>query len=455
MKIAVTGATGFVGRNLITHLLENTNHDIVAISRNKIESFHPRLSNIQADIYSLLEAEEALDSCDIAFYLIHSMAPVAKLSQGNFKDFDFILADNFARAAQKKKLKKVIYIGGLIPNSKKLSEHLSSRLEVEKLLSYRLENFISLRCGLVLGKGGSSFSILEKLLSRLPILILPKWMNSKLQIVAINDLMKVCISAIEDKTNGKQIVDTVNSEVYTYKKVLFELMKQKRIKKPILSFPYIPPFLSSLWISLISSTSKRLVGPLLRSLCSDSLVSFNENKIPKAWNMEFKNLQEAIIETIDTNNKKELFKIHFDDAAYATEVKSVQRLPLPINRDAKWVAKYYMIWLPSLFRLGLKVVEEDNICMFKLIFIDKPLLILNFNQERSTDDRPLFYIVGGLLVDFHKKGRLEFRDDPDGKFTIAAIQGFRPALPWYVYRYTQALAHKITMNLFGIYLSKR
>ena len=159
MRIAITGASGFVGKNLIQYLLEETDHEVVGFSRSAQKSLHPRLTMKKADLYSLLEAEEALAGCDAAVYLVHSMLPSSRLSQGSFQDFDFILADNFAKACITSGVKHIIYVGGIIPENESLSLHLKSRLEVEETLKHSGLKFTSLRCALVLGPNGSSFRI--------------------------------------------------------------------------------------------------------------------------------------------------------------------------------------------------------------------------------------------------------------------------------------------------------
>src|SRR5690554_6187299 len=115
MRVAVTGATGFIGRHLIQHLLATTDWHIVALSRGPGVSRDPRLEIRVCDVYSLSETETALADCDAGVYLLHSMGTLrSRLAQGTFADFDVILADNFGRAAEKNGLKQIVYVSGLI-----------------------------------------------------------------------------------------------------------------------------------------------------------------------------------------------------------------------------------------------------------------------------------------------------------------------------------------------------
>ena len=172
MRVAVVGASGFVGKSLINYLLDHTRHEVVALSRTPLVVNHPeapsRYRAISCDLHNLLQLEQALEGIDAAFYLVHSMLPGARLNQGSFSDFDLSLADNFARTARLRGVKHVIYLSGLVPAGKTISQHLKSRLEVETTLRSYLPNVTCLRTGMIIGPKGSSFTILIRLAQRLP-----------------------------------------------------------------------------------------------------------------------------------------------------------------------------------------------------------------------------------------------------------------------------------------------
>ena len=131
-KIVIAGATGFIGRWIIEEFEKD--FKIIALSRKKI--LHQENKNVEwrkVDLYSISSSENALKGADIGIYLVHSMQPSTRLSQGKFEDTDLLLADNFSLAAQKNNLKQIIYLGGILPKDKnEISKHLSSRYEVEK-----------------------------------------------------------------------------------------------------------------------------------------------------------------------------------------------------------------------------------------------------------------------------------------------------------------------------------
>ena len=142
-------------------------------------------------------------------------------------------------------------------------------------------------------------------------------------------------------------------------------------------------------------------------------------------------------------------------------VVSIQRLPLPAGRSARWIAEEYARWLPRMLKFILKVHTDKNYNIeFHLTGLSGPLLRLEFSPQRSTPDRPLYYITGGRLaaepIPAHNRSpaRLEFRETPDGKSVMAAIFNFRPSLPWLIYRNSQAIVHMIVMRLFACYLRR-
>jgi hypothetical protein len=143
-------------------------------------------------------------------------------------------------------------------------------------------------------------------------------------------------------------------------------------------------------------------------------------------------------------------------------VCSIQRLPLPPGRDAIWVAKEYARWLPTLFKFVLRVTVDPQLNLaFRVTGLKSPLLELSYSMDRSSADRPLYYITGGLLTrqaevsDGRAPARLEFRESPDRRSVLAAIFNYRPSLPWWFYRLTQAPIHLVVMKMFGWHLARQ
>lgn len=453
MKIAVTGATGFVGKHLIQWLLENTEHEVVGLSRSPRISSHERLQYVRCDLYSLYDAEEALAGCDAAVYLVHSMLPSSRLSQGNFEDFDYILADNFAKAAKKNELKHIIYVGGIIPENEKLSKHLESRLEVEACLKASGINFTALRCALVLGSEGSSFTILEKLVERLPCMILPSWTQTESQVVFLDDLLQLIQNCLERPQSATGVFDVGAPDIVSYRKLIMKMAEIKNKSGANIPLPFVPLFLSKLWVRLITGSSKALVYPLIDSLVH-KMTAREDHLPPKDIAVEYVDVETALKLSVAPKRELKSFgkSVAKPDYKSISFVQSVQRLPVPRTWDMTHVASHYLNWLLKVLGVFFKLKKNGDELAICFFLIKEPLLVLNFSRERTFPGRELFYITGGVLVKEYPRSRLEFRKLADEKCFIAAIHAFRPALPWYIYRFTQAPIHKFVMTLFGKHL---
>lgn len=447
-KILVAGASGFIGNALIENLLKDEDIEIVGLSRAIKTSTHPRLTWKKCDLFSLKDISEAMPGCDTAYYLVHSMLPSASLSQGKFYDFDLIMADNFVRAAKIHKLNHIIYLGGMIPVSDDLSWHLRSRLEVEETFKLSPIKTTVLRAGLIIGPHGSSFTILERLVKRLPVMICPAWTRTLSQPIALRDIIRALHRVLKDESIQNRIYDMGGPEIITYQGLIQKVGKSIRKTSTLITLNIIPLSLSRLWVSLVTGIPKKLVYPLVLSLRHQMLASpLYQWPYPEDLNTS---LDEALsLSLMGVEQPKLSFKGY---VPVQKDVRSIQRLVLPFGRNAEWVALEYFNWLPTFFSTLVKVQLEGERCTFYLFDPSIKILILQRSLERSTDDRQLLYIVGGLLSAKQERGRLEFREVLDRKYVMAAIHEFRPSLPWFVYRWTQAIVHFIVMTAFGEHL---
>lgn len=445
-KILIAGASGFIGHALIENLLKDENIEIVGLSRGAKTSSHPRLSWKKCDLFSLKDINEAMLGCETAYYLVHSMLPSASLSQGTFYDFDLIMADNFVRAAHKHNLQHIIYLGGMIPLTDDLSWHLRSRLEVEETFRHSSVKTTVLRAGLIIGPNGSSFTILERLVQRLPVMICPAWTETLSQPVALRDVIQALSRVLVDEKIQNQIYDIGGPQIVTYQGLIQKVGMKIRKKPTLITLNIIPLSLSRLWVSLVTGIPKKLVYPLVLSLKHEMLASTN-HAYPYPEDLKT-SLEEALdLSVIDDGEPS--FKGY---VPAEKDVRSIQRLVLPHGRNAEWVALEYFNWLPTFFSTLVKVQLDGERCTFYLFDPKIKILILERSVERSSPDRQLLYIIGGLLSAKQERGRLEFREVLDRKYVMAAIHEFRPSLPWYVYRWTQAIVHSIVMLAFGEHL---
>ncbi len=451
-RILIAGASGFIGQALLKKLELNQSLSIVALSRQKISLEHSRLEWRQADLFSLKDIASAMRGCDQVVYLVHSMLPSASLVQGTFYDLDLILADNFARAAKINKVSHIVYLGGLLPlDQSKLSWHLKSRLEVEDCFLGAAQKLTVLRAGMVLGEGGSSFVMMRRLVERLPIMLCPRWTENQAKTIDLNDLVNVLEKCLTDESVKGHIWDVGGSETYNYKDMLMLTSKLMGKKTKFINLNVFSPGFSRFWVSLVTGAPRALVYPLVLSLVHSMTVR-KEARFPHPELMSTP-LKDSLARLI---SKKEGQVYAFLTPVVLNapkHVRSVQRLPLPVGRNAEWVASEYFKWLPRFFSFIVKIKITDRVCNFYFLNPKISLLLLEKSIDRSSPDRQLLYIKGGLLAAEQTRARLEFREVLHKKFIIAGIHDFRPALPWLTYKYTQAVVHLIVMKSFAKHLN--
>ncbi|MEY4615237.1 MAG: hypothetical protein RJB66_197 [Pseudomonadota bacterium] len=449
-SIVVAGASGYIGKELILRLLEKfPEANIIALSRSQQHSDDQRVQWKACDLFSLQSLEQALPSrIDYAFYLVHSMGPTAHLDQGSFADYDLILADNFSRSLKNKNVKQLIYLGGLIPESKNVSLHLQSRLEVEETFKqYALPSTI-FRAGLILGEAGSSFQILIKLVKRLPLMVCPRWTQNLTTPVDLNTVLKSLTIATGDLARVGKTYDLAGCPPLTYMEMMNLTAQHMGLRRLFLRVPFFTPTLSRLWVSLITNSSRDLVYPLIESLehpmvARDSHV-FTEGGPVRSYG--------ELLENACCKAKKGSFFVRF--RAKRKTVRSVQRLPLPAGKDAEWIKQQYIEWLPRFLSPLIVVKQKENLIKFSLLGSPISFLELSFSEERSSSDRQLLHVRSGLLAAKNNRGRLEFRVVLNRRFVMAAIHDFQPSLPWYIYQVSQARLHLLVMNAFARHLAK-
>lgn len=447
-KIAVAGATGFVGRWLIDDL--KSDFDIVGLSRSRMADSEPGIQWRQIDLFSVTSTQEALRDCDYAIYLVHSMQPNARLTQGSFEDNDLIIADNFSMACEKNNIKHIVYLSGIIPSVDRLSEHLKSRREVEMVLSSRKTPVTTLRAGMVVGPEGSSFRIMENLLRRLPCLVLPAWTNTASQAVSIHKVVSSIHQVVGKKQWFYRTIDLGCGETLSYKEMLRRCATFLNLKRFFIPLPIKSTSFSKFWVSIVSGTSIELTAPLIDSLTYPIIPNLDEMK--NLGTYEFQPFETLLDSAINGKSYRRLKSIK-EPIAQENNVRSIQRLPELKELTSFIIAKEYMTWLPQFFKYFIRVKVSNEKADFKFLWFT--LLELTHITERSNDDRDLFFITGGILCKRRDHGWLEFRQVNQKKWTLTAIHEFVPTLPWWIYRFTQAPIHAWVMKKFGQYLERK
>lgn len=464
-SVAIAGATGFIGRALASALVES--HHVIGLTRGERVSVPTNSGQDQvewrrADLFSSRETEAALKGASAAFYLVHSMMPSARLTQGRFEDLDLILADNFARACWANGVQRIIYLGGLVPDATEahLSRHLRSRLEVEQTLGAYGTPVTALRAGLVVGRGGSSFQMMLRLVQRLPVMVFPAWTLSKTQPIDVRDVVALLTGALQTPETAGRAYDIGGPDVMTYREMLLTTAELLGRKLRTISVPFFSPRLSRLWVSVVSGSSRALVGPLVMSL-EHSMVA-SQRRLQSLLDRPGYSFGESVRHALQPSPEAATTKVPAvmpleRDLPPRSLVRSVQRLPVPERATARWVAEEYLRWLPRFFRYLIHVRIDGHKAWFELRLVRRPLLELELIPSRSNDDRQLFIVRGGLLADAESSplGRLEFRTAVGHRHVLAAIHDFKPRLPWWIYRLTQAIGHLWVMRAFGRHLRRQ
>ncbi len=273
MKVLLTGSTGYIGRRLKQKLLEDKNIELKLLVRNK-NSVRSNLQNkieiIEGDTFNKDSLKEALKDVETAYYLIHS------LSNENYKDLDKISAQNFLDVANECNVKRVIYLGGLGVKNENTSEHLLSRIETGEILSSNKNvQTIWLRAGVIIGSGSASFEIIRNLTEKLPVMTTPKWVTTKAQPIAVDDVLSYLYNALYLEKKENLIVD-IGSEQLSYKEMMLKTAKVLGLKRWLISLPFMSINLSSYWLNLFTPVPFSIAKALIEGLKSEVVIQ-NQN----------------------------------------------------------------------------------------------------------------------------------------------------------------------------------
>lgn len=264
MKILLTGANGYIGKRLLPVLVKN-GHQVVCcvrdINRFKIpELLKSQVEVIEIDFLNKETLKKIPRDINGAFYLIHSMSNAAE-----YQELEITCARNFREATENTQLQHVIYLSGIV-NEHNLSKHLSSRKAVEDELANGQYNLTTLRAGIIIGSGSSSFEIIRDLVEKLPIMIAPKWLKTKCQPIGIADVIAFLSKSLFNEKTYNQNFDIGGPDVLSYKEMLEGYAEVRALKLLILTVPVMTPKLSSYWLYFITSTSYQLATALVASM---------------------------------------------------------------------------------------------------------------------------------------------------------------------------------------------
>jgi uncharacterized protein YbjT (DUF2867 family) len=269
--VLVTGASGAIGSDLAPRLVR-AGHRVRGFARDPDRVTVPGLAAVvRGDAVTGEGLDAALDGVDVAYYLIHSMETAAQVD-GPFADRERRSADNFAFAAARARVRRIVYLGGLVPAGAPLSPHLASRLEVEDALLAAAPEAVALRASIVVGARSRSFRFLVRLVERVPVMPLPDWRDNRTAPIDGRDVMAYLVAAgTSSAVDGPLSLDVGGPEVMTYGAMIERIRDALLLGRPRLDLPLRLTAVTSRIAAAIAGEDPALIEPLMGSLGSDLL----------------------------------------------------------------------------------------------------------------------------------------------------------------------------------------
>lgn len=267
--ILLTGASGYVGGRLLA-AMERRGCRLRCLCR-QAERLRaravPETEIVQGDVLHVASLDQALYGVQTAYYLVHSMA-----GGRGFEATDRHAAHNFARAAARAGVSRIIYLGGLGDSRERLSSHLRSRQEVGDILESSGVSVTEFRASIIIGSGSLSFEMIRALVERLPVMVTPRWVSMQAQPIAIEDVIAYLLAAMEQPINGSRIFEIGGADIVSYADLMREYARQRGLRRLMISIPWVTPRLSSLWLALVTPIYARVGRHLIDSLRHTTVV---------------------------------------------------------------------------------------------------------------------------------------------------------------------------------------
>ena len=312
--VLLTGATGYVGGRLLK-ALEESEFQLRCLARRP-ELLRPRVSSktevVKGDVLERSSLVPAMDGVKIAFYLIHSMG-----STGSFEENDRIAAQNFGEIAKEVGVDRIIYLGGLGNDKEILSSHLRSRHEVGKILRASGVPAIEFRASIVIGSGSLSFEMIRSLVERLPVMLIPKWALMNAQPIAIEDLISYLMESLYKIDEKNHLFEIGGFDKVSYLDIMRIYAKSINKRVMMIPVPVLTPYLSSLWLGLITPLYARIGRKLVESIVHSTVVQ--DNTAFRNFKVKPIGVEEAIQRAIKMENKKSAESRWYDSISSSGE----------------------------------------------------------------------------------------------------------------------------------------
>lgn len=252
MKVAIFGASGFVGQHLLRHILKTTDYQVRALSRHpetiKLDArYASRVERMACDVFDPQDVAKSLAGIDVAVYLLHMMA-----RKGDYFTFEAEAAESFGKAVQAANTRRVVFLGGLGNDADKLSKHLASRHNTGKILRQYAPLVLELRAAMVIGDGSVGYDIIKNLVHRLPVQTLPKWATTKTQPIYLNDALAYLTASLTVPLQSHEIVEIGGPEQLTYRDMVAGYAAAAGKKPILITIPFVPLWLGAWWIDMFT-----------------------------------------------------------------------------------------------------------------------------------------------------------------------------------------------------------
>jgi uncharacterized protein YbjT (DUF2867 family) len=263
MRVVVFGATGTIGRPLVSQLGQE--HDVVAVSRSP-QPTSEEVTWAQADATDPESLAPVLEGADAAYYLVHS------LGAADFEERDLRAAETTAQAADAAGVRQLVYLGGLGDDSPDLSPHLRSRRDTGLRLASGAVPVTTVRAAMVVGRGSAAFETIVALVDRLPAMITPRWVSTRTQPIALGDVVAYLAGVCGQEAALGETFDAGGPEVMTYREMMERIARLRARSPRIVEVPVLTPYLSALWLHVITPVKAGVARPLVEGLRNETVV---------------------------------------------------------------------------------------------------------------------------------------------------------------------------------------
>jgi uncharacterized protein YbjT (DUF2867 family) len=458
MKVLLAGANGYIGTRLIPVLLEK-NHDLVCLVRDKRRfheqsDFSEKVSLLKGDLLKEESTEQFPEDIEVAYYLVHSMS-----QDKEFAKMEALSAHNFVQQLDKTKCKQIVFLSGIV-NDTNLSQHLESRKHVEDVLQEAKAPVTVLRAAIIIGSGSASFEIIRDLSEKLPLMTVPRWVNTRCQPIAIRDVLGYLEGVMLHKKALGKTFDIGGPDVLSFKDMMLTYADVRHLKRYIITIPFLSPKISSYWLYFVTSISYPLAQSLVDSMKNETIMKDHaiDEVVPRtcltyreALELAFKKIEQNSIVSSwrDALNNGYLTSDFMDQIKVPQNGTLEYKVITPFNRESGDVLKnimaiggnrgwYYWNWIWSIRGfldrmvggVGLRRGRTSNITVSPGDVIDfwRVLLVDKISK------RLLLYAEMKLPGE----AWLEFKIiERNGKKNLSQIATFRPnglwgRLYWYV-----------------------